>query len=156
MKTLPFMAIVFLMIISCNKDAKELTENEIKNDKELIIKYGTVQGWCARDDSLTISENDLYYVAFTVCDKNLTTTSHKPISTDEKKELIGALDLEVFNKIELNSCNVCVDGSDYWISVENRSYYHKIRYGYADSLALIKISGFIKLLDKQKAKFDDK
>jgi hypothetical protein len=154
MKTFSFIAVVILMIISCNKCTKEMTENEIKNDKELIIKYGTIQGWCAGDDSLTISGNDLYYVAYSPCDKNQQTTAHKPITTDEKKELLDALDLEVFNKIELNSCNECVDGSDYWISVENRSYYHKIRYGYADSLALIKISGFVKLLDKQKAKFD--
>jgi hypothetical protein len=145
MKTLVWFGIAVLTILSCNKETNDLPISEFSADTGLIIKYGTYSGWCAGDDSLILSKNNLFYFKYSPCDINKNTIEYGLISPEDKEELVNALDFEEFNKIELNSCNVCVDGTDYWISVKDGLYNHKIRYGYGDSLSLTEIRLFIKL-----------
>jgi hypothetical protein len=141
--------LIMFLIISCEKGS-----NDEIDESDFIIKYGRYSGWCAGDDSLTISANNLYYVSYSPCDENKQVIKQNLMSDNEKKELLSSIDLTKFKMIELNSCNVCVDGTDYWISIRSGSYYHRIRYGYGDSLSFNKITGFIKQLDIQKAKFN--
>jgi hypothetical protein len=140
--------IVFLLIYSCNKGVDDL----VVNDNQLIIKYGTYGSWCTGDDSLIISSNNLRYGYYSPCDKK-SIFKQSIISSEDKKQLVNTLNLIEFEKLELNSCAICVDGTDYWISIENGSYFHKIRYAAGDTLSINSIIEFVRLLDKQKAKF---
>lgn len=76
--------------------------------------------------------------------------AYSRISHMEKSEwdkLTGSIDLDVFSSIHLNTCNVCADGCDKWISIRNGSFYHKIRYGYGDSAVVQPIKILVDKLD---------
>ena len=151
MKLIIKIIVVSLLIISCKKEANNSTINE----STIIIKYGTYSGWCVGNDSLTISLNNLLYGKYYPCDK-VQIFKQSMISSEENNELINSLDSLEFKKLVLNSSNVSFDGTDYWISVKNGSYYHKIRYGAGDTLSIRNIILFVRLLDKQKEKFLNK
>lgn len=68
-------------------------------------------------------------------------------------ELTRKVDLEIFSGIYLNSCNVCVDGCDKWITVRNGSYSHTIRYGYQDSAIITSIQPLVDQVDSLRESF---
>ena len=140
--------IAFLLIYSCNKGSNDL----VINDNQLTIKYGTFGGWCLGNDSLTITANNLLYGYYSPCDKKQI-SKQSIISSEDIKQISNSLNLLEFKKLELNNCAICVDGTDYWISIKSGSYYHKIRYVAGDSLSINSIILFVRLLDEQKAKF---
>jgi hypothetical protein len=154
MKVLIYVLICAVVLISCKKDNAGLTLKDVKIDESgTIIKYGYACGWCAGIDSLTISSNDLWFISQKPCD-NVTKVEHKSLTGEEKDDLFNSLNINEFSKIELNTCNICVDGCDHWISVKNDSFYHLIRYGFEDSITLSSIRIFIGKLDMLKAKFN--
>ncbi len=76
--------------------------------------------------------------------------AYSKISHMEKSEwdkLTGIIDFEEFNNIHLNTCNVCVDGCDKWITHQERILFHKIRFGYQDSAALQPVKLLVHKLD---------
>jgi hypothetical protein len=149
MKTRYMIFAMAVLFLACKKEAKELSINDILvNDTGLVIKYGTYTGWFMGNDSLVITSTDLWFNSS--CDKKQS-IKHGLISVNDYQILLNKLDLKEFKKVELNSCNVCLDGSDDWISVKNGTYFHSIRYGYSDSLALRKIEPFIQELVKIKS-----
>ena len=120
---------VILIVNSCQSD--QLTEKNLHPN--LIIKTGTVCGWCTVNDTLTIHGNAVRYVNYTKCDNSkpvVEKTGQLPAS--ELEVLINKLDIGELKKIELNSCNVCADGCDDWIFFDNGSQSHYIRFGKGD------------------------
>ena len=41
------------------------------------------------------------------------------LEKSEWDKITGIVDLDEFNSIHLNTCNVCVDGCDKWITIRN-------------------------------------
>ncbi len=71
----------------------------------------------------------------------------------EWDKLTGMIDFDEFNNIHLNTCNVCVDGCDKWITLRNGSYSHTIRFGYQDSAAIQSIKPLVDKLDSIRKAF---
>jgi len=124
-----FTASVIVIAFSCRNNP--LAENDLNS--KLIIKTGTVCGWCTVNDTLTIHGNAVIYVNYTKCDNS------KPVAektgqlpTSELEALINKLDINELKKIDLNSCNVCADGCDDWIFFDNGLQSHYIRFGKGD------------------------
>ena len=109
-------------------------------------------GWCAGADSLLITEKKTHYEYFSPCDDS----DYFRDTVTEKKEwndLIGQLDMEKFQNIDINTCYVCVDGCDTWINVKDSSVSHTIRFGYADTIVIKDIRPFVDKLDSIRTRF---
>jgi hypothetical protein len=144
MKILLLASMFFLLwAISCNKD---------KEASGLTIVAGSVCGWCGGTDSVIISENRLNYRNMNPCDHH----AYSQVSHLEKSEwdmLTGMIDLDEFKSISLNSCNICFDGCDKWITIANGSYSHTIRFGNQDSVAVQSIRPLVDKLDSLRETF---
>jgi hypothetical protein len=135
--------LLLLWAISCNKD---------KETSDLTIVGGSVCGWCAGSDSVIINEYKINYRNMHSCDHH----AYSKVSHMEKSEwdkLTGIIDFDEFNNIHLNTCNVCVDGCDKWITLRNGSYSHTIRFGYQDSSAIQSIKPLVDKLDSIREAF---
>jgi hypothetical protein len=129
--------LLLLWAISCNKD---------KEASGLTIIGGSECGWCAGTDSVIISEYRLNYRNMNPCDHHAySRVAH--IEKSEWDQLTGIIDLDEFNNMHLNSCNVCFDGCDKWITIRNGSYSHTIRFGDQDSAAVLSIKPLVDKLD---------
>lgn len=141
-----FIPLFSIILISCEKNIEQTN---------LIITSGTACGWCAGTDSVTITQAKTIYKFNSPCDDNDLNITR---TTDSKvwNRLIDNLEISSFNAINLNSCNVCADGCDTWISVNNEGKYHRIRYGYDDSDAIDKIRPFAEQLDSIRNSFRER
>ena len=143
-----FVFLVFLMA-SCQED-QLVTE---KSPSKVVIKTGTICGWCTVNDTLTISDNTVRYVNYTQC--NNSTPSVKKngqIATSDLEVLLSRLDFDELKKIDLNTCNICFDGCDDWIYFNNGSESHYIRFTRNDP-KLQPIQGFIDQLNGIKTRY---
>lgn len=124
-----FAVSLILIAFSCHNE--QLAEKDLNS--KLIIKTGTVCGWCPVNDTLTIYGNAVRYVNYTKCDNsNPVVEKTGQLPTSELEALINKLDIGELKKIDLNSCNVCADGCDDWILFDNGSQSHYIRFGKGD------------------------
>jgi len=124
-----YVTLVIVIAISCHNN--QLEEKDL--NPNLIIRTGTVCGWCTVNDTLTIHGNAVRYVNYTKCDNSkpfVEKTGQLP--TSELEALINKLDIGELKKIDLNSCNVCADGCDDWIFFDNGLQSHYIRFGKGD------------------------
>jgi hypothetical protein len=141
------LAIAMFFFISCVNNKSDLN---LKTTK-LEISYCSVCGWCAGGDSLHLTVDSTYFLKNKPCEE---LTNKKDILTNKKdwNELLDLLDYEEFQKIDLNTCNVCADGCDSWITVTDGINSHTIRYGFADSSTIETIRPFVDKLAEIKAK----
>ncbi len=136
--------ILFLvLIISCD------SENE---KPEMVFTIGTVCGWCAGSDSLVITKQKKTFTLAAICDRKEKRTSNLTPET-EWEELIALYNQQKFEAININTCNVCADGCDTWIRVENGDFSHEIRFGYQDSV-IFPIKEFVEKLESLKSKYE--
>ncbi len=138
-KLLTATLLLAFVMVACEKSDVE------KNDG-IQITIGSVCGWCVSSDSMVITSTKMAYTTYSPCD---TTNEKKQYETNAKdwKELTNLLDYEEFEKIDINTCYVCADGCDTWITVKNGESSHSIRFGYPDSLTIQPIIPFINKLD---------
>ena len=142
---------MLFFIFSCEKD-KPVTE---KKSNDIQIAIGTACGWCGGNDSLLITNDKMYYNYNTPCDnKHYVKTSIT--APAEWNNLLDLIALNDFQEININTCNVCADGCDTWISITNASFSHKIRFGYSDSAVLHQIQPFMTQLDSIRTQFRNK
>ncbi len=95
---------------------------------------------------MIITEYQVNYRNMRYCDHH----AYSKVSHIEKSEwdkLTASIDYEEFDNLQLNTCNVCLDGCDKWITIRNGSYSHKIRFGYQDSVALQPVIYLVQKLD---------
>jgi hypothetical protein len=135
-----------LIMISCEK-----TVDEQSND--LQITMGSVCAWCASSDSIVITSDKMVYTTYSPCDTTNVKTQYETNAKDWK-ELTNLLDFEEFEEIDINTCYVCADGCDTWITVKKGNNSHSIRYGYADSLTIQSIKPFVDKLDSVRNKLN--
>ena len=118
----------FLLFISLFTMACQDHQDENIVLKGLIIKTGQTCGWCAGSDSLTLTETKEYYEFIAACGGQNKSLQE---NTDLEKwnDLLQDFDLETFTNVNVNTCNICVDGCDTWISVQKDDMIHEIRFG---------------------------
>ena len=133
------------------------TENKVNefelDPSDLVIKAGTICGWCAQNDTLIISGQSFRYVNYVQCSTtNPSVRKSGRLETTETEALLKELNFQEFKKLDLNTCNVCVDGCDDWITITQGSEKHSIRFGRNDS-KLQSIRTFVDQLNVLKSKY---
>ena len=115
---------LLLLLFTCRK-----TDNFLQPDSSLILKTGYMCGWGAGEDSLVISATKIYYV-YRVPSKSQQPVIRqtRAITQSEINDINQALNIDTFNNLEFNTCNICVDGCDEWITIKNQKSDHNIRY----------------------------
>lgn len=145
-----FIITVITSVFSCTYDSLE----DRNNNSDLIIKTGTVCGWCAVNDTLTITQNSVRYVNYTKCStNNPAVTKTGQMESSELEDLLAKLNVWEFKKLDLNSSNVSFDGCDDWISFRNGTDSHYIRFTRNDP-KLQPIQAFVEQLNSIKAKYN--
>ena len=140
-------AVLIFVAASCQK---AVSVHSVSKD-DLQISINTACGWCAPGDSMTITKTSTAYKYYpSSCSKE-----GKPISKATGQadwdDLLQLLDLEKFHSINLNECNICVDGCDEWITIQQGDYKHTIRYGGKENEKLKEIKLFIEKLHAIRA-----
>jgi hypothetical protein len=111
------------VIIGCKKS--ELTSNS-----DLIIKSGFMCGWGSGEDSLEISQTTIKYVYYIPSQSRVPIINKsRAVTESEWKQILEIVNLDDFVKLKYQSCNICVDGCDEWISIEDDEISHNIRFG---------------------------
>lgn len=146
MRNFLFAATIVILALAC-RDEQLVTE---KIHSDLLIKTGTICGWCSLNDTMIIQGNSVRYVNYTQCNNTLPAVEKNgQITSAEMKALLSLLDFEEFNKLELNTCNVCFDGCDDWIYFKNGNNTHYIRFT-RDDPKLQSIKAFVDALNAIK------
>ena len=87
-------------------------------------------GWGSGEDSLYISNTVIKYVYYVPARSMLPKIKKTRATTDnEWANILNSLDLSNFVKLDYNSCNICVDGCDEWILIQDDQMSHQIRFG---------------------------
>jgi len=113
-----------LVGMSCDDDDDKDDDEPI----DIVIKTGRECGWCAGLDSLTISKLNSSYAFGASCLGTEDKKRNAKTNSIEWNELLATLDWDEFNKVQVNTCAVCTDGCDTWISVEKNHQTHLIRF----------------------------
>lgn len=125
-----------ICLIACNKT----NDNPmIKENPSLVIKAGFMCGWGSGEDSLIISSTVIKYVYSVPAKSNISEilkTRHT--TTTEWNDILNSVNISNFLNLNFNSCNICVDGCDEWISIKNDSISHQIRFGLGFKIDSIK------------------
>jgi hypothetical protein len=121
---------VLLSLGSCKKS----------DDKtDLIINAGFMCGWGSGEDSINISESAIDYVYYVPRESALPQTrASRNLTESEWSEILNSFNTDDFMELEYNTCNICVDGCDEWISIKNDRVYHKIRFTKGQQIETIK------------------
>ena len=140
---------VFTIVISCTYVSLE----KESNNSDLMIKTGTICGWCAVNDTLTIARNAVRYVNYTNCNVNKPSVEKAgQINATELDALLAKLDFAELKKLDLNSSNVSFDGCDDWIYFKNGTENHYIRFTKNDP-KLKPIQAFVDHLNAIKTQY---
>lgn len=113
--------LILFLSISCRKTDE--------SDDSLIIKAGFACGWGAGQDTLEISSSIIkysFYVPQESSDPKI--DASREVTRAEWKEIKEAVDMDAFLALEYNTCNICVDGCDEWIFIQNDKASHRISY----------------------------
>jgi hypothetical protein len=140
---LPVLAgLIGIIILSCHEAGQPSEEIELTE-----ISIGENCGWCVFGDSLHLTPDDLYYRNFNPCNQEINYFVDTLTLPAEWEELANLLDVNDFRDINLNSCDVCVDGCDTWVIVKVASFTHRIQYGGNDSAKIEPIRLFLDKLN---------
>jgi len=138
--------ILFLLFlsISCRKSDEP--------DDSLIIKAGFACGWGAGEDTLEISGSGIKYNYYVPRESSQPVIDEtRNITDSEWREIKEAVDLNAFLELNYNTCNICVDGCDEWIFIQNNETSHRISYD--KGLQIETIKELQDLISRLKAEF---
>lgn len=125
-----------------------------ESDSDLMIRTGTICGWGSVNDTLILTgDRTVRYVNYTRASAGKPLVEKKAeLSPSELESLMALLNVKELKKLELNSCNVCFDGCDDWISFTDGTASHYIRFT-KDDPKLQPIKAFVDQLNVLKAKY---
>lgn len=138
---LPIIFLLFSGLVGCKKSINDFSS---KDNSSLQIIAGFMCGWGTGEDSLYISKTSIkyvYYIPATTMLPQINKT--RSVQDTEWINIVNSIDLNEFVKLNYNSCNICVDGCDEWISIQNNQVSHQIRFSKG-----IKIDSIYKLQNK--------
>ncbi len=140
-----FILITIFVLLGCKKS--EMTPNS-----DLIIKAGFMCGWGSGEDSLVISQSKIKYVYYIPAQSRVPIINKsRSVSESEWTEILNIVNLDDFVNLNYQSCNVCFDGCDEWISMEDDKISHNIRIG--KGYQIDTISGLQNKLAELRAEF---
>ena len=120
--TLILVLTVFFIFSNCRR-------SDLSPESDYIIKAGFACGWGSGEDSLLISRTSIRYVYY------IPAKSHDPVinktravSDGEWIEILNDFNLQEFLKLNYQSCGICVDGCDQWISIKDDNLSHSIQF----------------------------
>jgi hypothetical protein len=105
---------------SCDDDKNE--------GSHIIIKTGKACGWCAGADSLVVTSVKSIYQFTHGCDETKNKEKIESTARAAWTELVSSLKWNEFKKVNVNTCALCADGCDIWISIQNGVETHEIRF----------------------------
>jgi hypothetical protein len=141
-----------LLIFTVLSVFQSCIKNQTVSNSELNITAGFVCGWGSGMDSMTISRDSItykYWVPATSPDPVI--NKSRPVSESEWKQILSQVNLTEFLDLDYHSCNVCVDGCDESISIQEDNISHKITYG--KGLEIKAISGLQAKLAELRLEF---
>ncbi|HLP74715.1 MAG TPA: hypothetical protein VK155_17545 [Bacteroidales bacterium] len=122
--------LLFASMFSCRKE---------DDHSNLMITAGFICGWGSGEDSLVITRSEINYLYF------IPAKSREPVKQAMRKtqesewnEIVDAVNYSEFAKLNYNTCNVCVDGCDEWVSLQDDDFDHAIRYTKGQEINSIK------------------
>ena len=116
--------VVLLMSFGCKTVQTERTDNT-----SLVVKAGYICGWGSGEDSITVSQKEIKYIYYIPRkSQQAQITKTRPTTDAEWSEISDAVNIENFVKLNYNTCNVCADGCDEWISIQKGKVSHKITF----------------------------
>jgi hypothetical protein len=128
--------LISFCLLACKKQEDNTT---IKKNPSLIIKAGFMCGWGSGEDSLIISSTLIKYVYSVPAKSHIPEINKTRVtSTSEWNNILNSINVSNFLNLNYNSCNICVDGCDEWISIKNDSISHQIRFGLGFKIDSIK------------------
>ncbi len=117
--------IVIIQFDSCKSEKADFT-----NNSSLIIQTGFVCGWGAGTDSLRITGTTIRYVYYIPQNSPIPQIlKTRSVTVKEWEEIQNCVQYDLFTKLNYNSCNVCFDGCDEWLQIQNENLTHKITFG---------------------------
>jgi hypothetical protein len=126
--------IIGLLLFGCSKN----NSDDSAENSGLMIKSGFVCGWGSGTDTLEISKTTIRYVYY------IPRQSHQPqisksrsVSESEWNEIKSSVKMDEFTRLTFNTCNVCFDGCDEWIFIQENESSHKITFGFGTSIYTI-------------------
>jgi len=120
----------------------------------LTIKAGFACGWGSGEDSLEISRNEIKYVYFVPSkSSSAMIRTSRSVSVSEWNEINEAFNMVEFSRLDYNTCNICVDGCDEWIYINDGRKAHNIRFTKGQGIP--EISKLQKKLDDLRAEFNN-
>lgn len=99
-----------------------------KNNTHIVIKTSKACGWCGGVDSLAITSVKSIYKFTNPCDATKNKEQNEQTAREEWADLISSLNWNEFKNVHVNTCALCADGCDTWISIQNGFQSHEIRF----------------------------
>ena len=104
-------------------------DDQSAEGKEMRIEAGFACGWGSGEDSLMLESSGVKYSYYVPSSSPLPRISVSRAMTDsEWSEIEAAVDFTTFLKLDYNTCNICVDGCDEWITINRFEKAHSIRF----------------------------
>lgn len=120
-------AVALILTVLCSSCQKG--EKNYALDSNLLIQAGFVCGWGSGTDSLSITNGAITYKYYIPRQSWIPVVSKtRGISELEWEEIVTSFKASEFEKLTYNTCNVCFDGCDEWISIRNNQGSHKITF----------------------------
>jgi hypothetical protein len=142
--SIQLLLILFCLLSSCKKS---------EHNSDMLIKAGFICGWGSGTDSLEISQTGIKYSYYIPSKSNLPIiVKTRSVSENEWVEILSDVDIDTFMRLNYQSCNVCFDGCDEWITIRNDHISHMIRF--AKDLKIDSISGLQNKLTELRAEFN--
>jgi hypothetical protein len=108
-------------------------------ESDLTIKAGYICGWGSGQDTLTITKKKVSYVFYVPRKSNKPEIKKSRTLTEKEwEEILSSFDMNDFLKLNYNTCNVCIDGCDSWISVHSKKTNHRLSFNYGMQIDTIK------------------
>ncbi|RXK48972.1 hypothetical protein [Aquirufa rosea] len=124
MKHLIFLIGIGMVFLSCRNSSTDLID-----PSDLKIKAGYICGWGSGIDTLEITNQTVRYVYYIPRQSMQAQISKtRKLSDQEWVDIRKALNWSQFNSLSYKTCNVCFDGCDEWIAVQNGALSHQITF----------------------------
>jgi hypothetical protein len=124
MKNVGLVFLLGVWMMSCkNSTPDPLNESNFK------IKAGYICGWGAGIDTLEIANQTVryvYYVPRKSAKAQILKT--RKLTDQEWTELKNSVNWSQFIRLNYKTCNVCFDGCDEWIALQNGDFSHQITF----------------------------